>query len=260
MQPVMSRFFSIVILFTCPFSCLGDVAIDAMLTTYAIANPDDRLPFLSTDNGNATDKSLPIVNQVELDKGVYLVASRKLYDPNFSQSVILLTDYNETGTSGLIINRRSDLSISELFPNQEKLESLTDKVHLGGPVALNRIQILFQSETTQAGARHIFENIFVVESVSLLNRITHGKFEPSALNVYAGYAGWAAGQLESELLRGDWYLWQADSASIFSKPAREIWPDLIRLVTAKWVHEQNRKNPLFMRTSLYNYHHKVNPN
>jgi len=252
MQPVMCRLFSIIILFTCPFNCLGDVVIDAMLTTYAIANTDDRLPFLSTANGNATDKSLPIINQVKLDKGVFLVASRKLYDPNFGQSVILLTDYSDTGTSGMIINRRSDLSINELFPNQEKLKSLTGKVHLGGPVALNRIQILFQSETTPAGARHIFEDIFVVESLPLLNRITNGEFEPNALNVYVGYAGWVAGQLESELLRGDWYLWQADSASIFSKPAREIWPDLIQLVTARWVHEQNRKNPLFMRTSLYN--------
>jgi putative transcriptional regulator len=260
MQLVISRLFSVVILFTYPFNCLGDVAIDAMPITYAIAHPGDRIPFQLTDNGNATDKSLPTLNQVDLDKGVFLVASRKLYDPNFSQSVILLLDYNETGTSGLIINRRTDLSISELFPNQEKLESLTDKVHLGGPVALNRIQILFQSETTPAGARDIFENIFVVESIPLLNRIAHGEFEPIALNVYAGYAGWAAGQLESELLRGDWYLWQADSASIFSKPASEIWPDLIQLVTAQWVLEEDRKSTLFMRTSLYNYHPKVDSN
>jgi putative transcriptional regulator len=258
MQKSMRRFISIVILFSYPLSCPGDVAIDEMSIRYA--NTGHQLPFISTAISNETDRLVPIVNQVELGKGIFLVASRKLHDPNFSQSVILLTDYSKSGTSGLIINRRTDLSISELFPNQEKLESLTDKVHLGGPVALNRIQILFQSETTPTGARVIFGNIFVVESIPLLNRIAHGEFEPSALNVYAGYAGWAAGQLESELLRGDWYLWQADSASIFSKPAGEIWPDLIRLVTAQWVLEQNRKSTLFMRTSLYNFHPKIESN
>ncbi|OGT35982.1 MAG: hypothetical protein A2W28_08685 [Gammaproteobacteria bacterium RBG_16_51_14] len=200
---------------------------------------------------NDPDQSKPNLQQVELSEGIFLVANRNLADPNFSQTVILLTEYSNTGTCGLIINRRADLLVTDLFPKQDNMNSLTDKVRMGGPVALNRVQILFQAKNTPVGARHIVENIFLVNSIPLLNQISRGDFLPEALNVYAGYAGWATGQLETELLRGDWYLWQADAATVFKKPAQEIWPDLIRLVTTQWVDNQSDKRPLFSHTSLY---------
>jgi putative transcriptional regulator len=225
---------------------------DAVFNTSATSVSAGRLPLLSIETGNVQDQTRPNMQQVELGKGVFLVASRKLYDPNFSQTVILLTDYNENGTTGLIINKPADLLIGDIFPHLDKLKSLTDKVHLGGPVAINHVQILFQTDTTPEGSRHIIENIFLVNAMSLFNRINRGEFKPIALNIYSGYAGWAAGQLESELLRGDWYLWQADSALIFKKSAQEIWPELIQLVTSQWVHNQRDNKHHILHTTLYN--------
>lgn len=184
------------------------------------------------------DPPQPNLQQIELDEGIFLIASRKLSDPNFGQTVILLTEYSKTGTVGLIVNRHTNLPVSDLFPNQNNTGFGTDKVRLGGPVGINHVQILFQAENTPEGARHIVGNIHIVNSIPLLNQISRGEFSPEAMNIYAGYAGWAAGQLESELLRGDWYLWQADADTVFMKPVQEIWPDLIRLVTSQWVFHQ----------------------
>ncbi len=47
--------------------------------------------------------------------------------------------------------------------------------------------------------------------------------------VYAGYAGWAPGQLDQELSRGDWHLLQANAETLFDKAPQEVWPELIRL-------------------------------
>ncbi len=254
MPPALHRLITLVFLFICPFNCPGDEPGNAVPEISTTIAPTSQLALLSTDTGHAPDQASPNTQQVELGKGVFLVASRKLSDPNFSQTVILITGYNETGTVGLIINRQADLPISELFPHLDKLKTLTGKVHFGGPVAIHQIQVLFQTDTTTtlAGSRQIVENIFMVNSMSLFNQINNGELQPGALNIYAGYAGWAAGQLESELLRGDWYLWQADSASIFSKPAQDIWPELIQLVTSQWVHNQNDKKPHFLHTTRYN--------
>jgi len=46
--------------------------------------------------------------------------------------------------------------------------------------------------------------------------------------VYAGYAGWAPGQLDQEVSRGGWHILQADQESVFDKTPEEVWPELIR--------------------------------
>jgi putative transcriptional regulator len=53
--------------------------------------------------------------------------------------------------------------------------------------------------------------------------------------VYAGYAGWAPGQLDQEFSRGDWHVLRADQEMIFEKDAVQIWPELIRRSAGRWV-------------------------
>ncbi|HKK16201.1 MAG TPA: YqgE/AlgH family protein, partial [Gammaproteobacteria bacterium] len=53
--------------------------------------------------------------------------------------------------------------------------------------------------------------------------------------LFSGFAGWAPGQLETEIRRGDWHTWQANAAIIFSQAPDELWGDLIDLASAKWV-------------------------
>ena len=53
--------------------------------------------------------------------------------------------------------------------------------------------------------------------------------------LYAGYAGWAPGQLDRELARGGWHVLQADVATVFEKVPSEIWPELINRSSGLWV-------------------------
>jgi len=57
--------------------------------------------------------------------------------------------------------------------------------------------------------------------------------------IYAGYAGWAPKQLESELDRGNWHVLKADTETLFDKKASDIWQDLIQQVSVKWVRTIN---------------------
>jgi len=76
-----------------------------------------------------------------LDKGIFLIAGQNLDDPNFSKTVILITDYNNEGTAGLVINRQTDIPVDQAFPNVEELMATTDNLYLGGPVDINRISL-----------------------------------------------------------------------------------------------------------------------
>lgn len=170
-----------------------------------------------------------------LGRGVFLVASRNMDGPIFSETVILITQYDRSGTVGIIINRPVQIPAAHALPSLSSLKLDPGQVHLGGPVALNALQVLVRSPTPPDGAEHVFEDVYLVNSPSVLASMLATGGEPVALHVYAGYAGWATGQLERELIQGDWFLWPADADSVFSLPSDTLWQDMIDRAAAQWV-------------------------
>ncbi|MBI4191193.1 MAG: YqgE/AlgH family protein, partial [Betaproteobacteria bacterium] len=60
-----------------------------------------------------------------------------------------------------------------------------------------------------------------------------GEMTVPAFRAYAGYSGWARGQLQAEIVRGGWYVIQADADTVFAADVSTIWPELIKRVTTK---------------------------
>lgn len=179
----------------------------------------------------------PYRQHPELSKGIFLIAGRNLNDPNFNKTVILITDFNAMGTTGLIINKPTDILIDQVLPQFSQWDSITRYLNIGGPVATNTLSLLVRSgkELPDSGSRHIINDIYLVNSMEMLNHITNEENNNNFFKLYLGYSGWSPGQLESELLRGDWHLWHADADLIFDTEYTEIWKQLIELVSAKWV-------------------------
>ena len=170
-----------------------------------------------------------------LAQGVLLIAGKNLLDPTFARTVILLTDYGEGGAAGLVLNRRTTLSASQILPQLGGFLANLDTIHIGGPVAVNHIRMLVKSDIAPEGARQLVGNIFIIDTVEALTQLGPGHMHKDDVRLYMGYSGWAAGQLETELLRGDWFIWPASSAIIFSQNPESIWHELIYLATAKWI-------------------------
>src|SRR5512143_1608794 len=73
-------------------------------------------------------------NLEDLRAGRFLVASRKLADPNFAETVILLLQYDENGSMGLVINRPSRVSVSQVFKEIPSARRRSEAAYSGGPV------------------------------------------------------------------------------------------------------------------------------
>jgi putative transcriptional regulator len=170
--------------------------------------------------------------------GKFLVASRQLSDPNFAETVVLLIHYDRQGAMGLVINRPTTVRLATVLPELEGLQQRSDTVYLGGPVARSQMLLLLQSSSQLEGTRQVFEDIYLSAQRQVLQRLaseaeTHGRFR-----VYAGYAGWAPGQLDQEVTRGDWHIVRADAAMVFDTAAAEIWPTMLRRSNLKWLRFQ----------------------
>lgn len=170
-----------------------------------------------------------------LHKGVLLVAAENLIDPNFGRTVILITKLNKKGTAGLVLNRRTRIPIARALPRILQIIPVPDYLYNGGPVSPDSVNLMVISETPLPKANNIFDKIYLVDTLELFNEIIAKQIDTKFIRLYSGSAGWAPGQLESELMRGDWYLWHASEDIIFNNSPDTIWKELIQIVTAKWV-------------------------
>jgi putative transcriptional regulator len=158
--------------------------------------------------------------------GIFLVASRDLRDPNFRETVVLVTQPPQGGPFGLIINRPLPHRLSELFPEYEALRERDSVIHFGGPVERDGIVFLVRAKTPPPSATRVLDDVYVLTDLSAALDLLENP-DPENTRVFAGYSGWAPGQLQSELRRGGWHVLPADAATVFDKKAGEIWPALI---------------------------------
>ncbi len=172
-------------------------------------------------------------------KGKFLVASRRLGDANFAETVVLLIEYNQKGALGVVINRPADEQLSTLLPNVEGLRHRADPIFLGGPVGRNQLLILARSPSQPEESLPVFEDVYTIAGQTVLERLIHEVGANAKFRAFVGYAGWGAGQLDFEMSQGGWHVVPADTATVFDKPPSEIWPDLIRRGEAQWVLRQS---------------------
>jgi putative transcriptional regulator len=172
-------------------------------------------------------------------RGMFLIADRKLVDANFSQSVVLLLEYDAKGALGLIVNRPTQIPLKDLLPDIEELQALTDTVYLGGPVSKDHVVLLMRSEQHPPGAGRVFADTYASSSMNTLRQAASEGRHSDTFRAYVGYAGWGPGQLDGEIARGDWYLSAADEATLFDAASETIWPRLIEKNAGQWVYQAN---------------------
>ena len=170
----------------------------------------------------------------DLARGMFLIASRRLLDPNFSESVVLLLEYDAKGALGLIVNRPTDLQLTELLPEVGELKNRADIVYVGGPVSKERIVLLLRSDQHPEGSGRVFADTYVSSSMETLKTAVALSGKGGTFHAYVGFAGWGPGQLDGEVSRGDWHVSPAEEAMVFDRASEEIWPELIEKNSGQW--------------------------
>ena len=161
-------------------------------------------------------------------KGVLLVASPSLADPNFHQSVVLIVEHGPNGTLGLILNRSTKVLLSEALPNLTVLKGTTYHLFAGGPVEATRLHLLFRLREPPTEARPLFDGVYVGGTPSVLERIIKQPKPTETFRAFAGYASWVPRQLEAEMHQGAWAALPPDAGIIFDQDPATLWKDSLR--------------------------------
>jgi putative transcriptional regulator len=160
------------------------------------------------------------------------VASPSLNDPNFHHTVLLLIKHGPEGTLGLVLNRSTTVRLSEVLPNITGLHGTDHRLFIGGPVEPTRLLLLFRMKAPPADARPVIDGLYVGGTPVLLERVLAQPKPNEVFRAFAGYAGWAPGQLESEMLQGAWGVLTPEGVDLFSNDPTALWSDSIARLQA----------------------------
>jgi len=185
----------------------------------------------------------------DMANAVFLIANPGLQDPNFRETVVLVTQPREGGPWGVIINRPLDHRLTEVFTEYETLKNRKDVLFFGGPVARDGLVFLVRSLKPPPRAVPVLRDVYFISDIDWIDELLQRPEPTRGLRVYSGYAGWAPGQLQSEIARGGWHVLPADAATVFDKDPADIWPELIKRAGTKQTRKDDEAVPSYALVS-----------
>ena len=166
-------------------------------------------------------------------KNQFLIAMPGLEDPNFARTVTYICEHGEHGAMGIVVNRPSELHLADVLEHMEisdpEARSGEQLVYVGGPVETERGFVLHPDNRTWESTLSVTQELSITTSRDILEAMARGEGPPRSL-IALGYAGWGAGQLETEMQHNAWLSGPADMAVIFDVPAPGRWNAAARLL------------------------------
>ena len=155
---------------------------------------------------------------METLQGQLLVSAPSLHDPNFRKTVVLVAHHDEDGAMGLVLSRPSEVAAADAVPLLDGLPGAEGPVFVGGPVQPEAFMVLAEFEDADEAAAPIMAGLGFMPADT----------EPDDLSIkrmrlFAGYSGWGAGQLESELEEPAWIVVDAETDDAFAEDPDELW-------------------------------------
>jgi putative transcriptional regulator len=153
--------------------------------------------------------------QAEPPNGVLLVAKPSLVDPNFRETVVLVTQAPDASTVGVILNR----------PSGKRHEKTGEPMYSGGPVMPQVTVALFAAERAPVASFHVLQGIYLSMHPQNVDALPSRPAKRSRF--FTGFSGWAPNQLQNELQLDGWFVLPVTEDILFRADTRGMWRELV---------------------------------
>ncbi|MCK5231571.1 MAG: YqgE/AlgH family protein [Desulfobulbaceae bacterium] len=158
-------------------------------------------------------------------QGHFLIATSQMPDPRFKERVIYMCTHTDEGAMGLTVNQPvPNVTLADIFrsANLTVPDRSFPNVYMGGPVEMDTGFFLFSSEYEPKNFIRVTPTVSLSRDPEILREIWKGQ-GPEEFIFALGYAGWAAGQLEGELIMNGWLTLPAEDEVLFNTPDEFKW-------------------------------------
>lgn len=146
--------------------------------------------------------------------GNILISSPALDDPNFEKAVIVITEHNEKGALGFVVNKLFPRKLNELA---EFKDASPFNLYAGGPVDTGNLFVLHRRPGLIADGTPVFGNVYMGGNFKqAVQQINDNTIDTNDIKLFIGYCGWNGKELEAEIEEGSWLIMQEDEDLIFT--------------------------------------------
>lgn len=187
----------------------------------------------------ANEKSLSHASQSDVPlnlTGQFIIATPNQNNDDFDRSVVYICEHNDSGALGIIINKTTDITISDILNKLDlgderptHYAKVSEPVMKGGPMQSERGFVLHSHAHEYAATLKINEQLALTSSRDVLEEVARGQ-GPEHMLLALGYSGWTAGQLEQEIARHAWIHVSASKHVLFETLPRERYNQAVRLL------------------------------
>lgn len=159
------------------------------------------------------------------EKGKLLVAEPSiLNDISFNRSVILLSEHNDEGSIGFIINKPSKYTLNDLIPEID-----SDLIiYNGGPVSKENLYFVHRVPELIPESLEIANGIFWGGDFDVVQELLQTqRLNKEDIRFFLGYSGWSKDQLEDELETTSWVVIDNNFTNIFNISDKSFWKDTL---------------------------------
>ena len=158
-------------------------------------------------------------------QGQLLLDSGQLGGSFFQRTVVLVCKHDAEGAFGLVLNRTIGKTVGEMIIADLPVVLKTAPLYLGGPVQPSALSYLHTDNFIPEA--DVLPNLALGHSLDDLLEIGDSFSPAKKVRMFAGYAGWTAGQLEIEMKRKAWLTFPASLELVFETPPEELWKKVL---------------------------------
>ncbi len=154
-------------------------------------------------------------------KGRILISEPFLMDNYFKRSIVLITEHNDEGTVGFVLNKPINMKVNEIMSDFPVINST---VSLGGPVQTNTLHYIHTLGDIIPGSIKVIDNIYWGGEFAIIKRLLEsGSLNNENIRFFLGYSGWQASQLDDELNDNAWVVAEIKPDEIMMPMNKVFW-------------------------------------
>ncbi len=162
----------------------------------------------------------------DLSEPLILVAKPELREGAYRSTVLVVTPVGGDRHVGFIVNRPTEVTVREIFPEHGPSQKIVDPVYVGGPVDMEAIFALVQRRDSPGeGSFEVLPGLYAAFAAPTVDRIIES--DAGRARFVAGLTAWRSGELEYEIKQGAWYVLEPDAALALRKP-EGLWEELVQ--------------------------------
>lgn len=171
-------------------------------------------------------------NNLEPTKGRLLLSEPFMGDFFFGRSVVLLTDHNDEGSFGLIMNKPSETTFNDLIKDFPAFDT---PIYYGGPVDTSSLFFVHTLGNKIEGALQINDNLWWGgELEHIRDMLEMNQVQPNEIRFFIGYSGWAYNQLNTEIKKNSWVITKTNNIDLLSINPTNMWEQMLNQMGKKY--------------------------